>query len=220
MFANRRFPKPRNQGAFTLIELLVVIAIIAILAALLLPVLAKAKENGRRTYCINSERQQALAVFMYVEDHGDILPPVAFASADGQITNWPSLLDPYLKSPRLHFCPTDLQAKTNSYGLNELAFVDMTDDNPGLPNRLAAFKRPTSTVMLGDLGTADDFSTLRPDTLKMVAPSSVLNDDKDARPITRHLSRCDLGFMDGHAAFLRLTQFYTNQSPPDRFFSP
>jgi prepilin-type N-terminal cleavage/methylation domain-containing protein len=220
MIQSRSASAPRNTVGFTLIELLVVIAIIAILAALLLPVLAKAKESGRRTYCINSERQQALAIFMYVEDHGDVLPPVAFASADGQITNWPALLDPYLKSPSLHVCPTDVQAKTNSYGLNELAFVDLTDDNPGLPTKLGAFRTPASTVMMGDLGTADDFSTPRPDTLKMVAPSSALNDDKDARPITRHLSRCDLGFMDGHAGFQRLNQFYTSQSPADRWFTP
>src|SRR5712671_2829025 len=101
--------------------------------------------------------------------------------------------------PRLHFCPTDLQAKTNSYGLNELAFVDLTDEGSPAPNRLSAFKTPTDTVMLGDLGTADDFVTLRPDTLKLVAPASDINDDKDARPVTRHTARCDLGFMDGHA---------------------
>jgi prepilin-type processing-associated H-X9-DG protein len=61
--------------------------------------------------------------------------------------------------------------------------------------------------MLDDLGTADDLVTLRPDTLKMVAPASDINDDKDARPITCHTGRCNLGFMDGHAAFLRLGQF-------------
>src|SRR5215470_10697440 len=100
----------RNKRAFTLIELLVVIAIIAVLAALLLPALAKAKEKGRQTYCINSERQQAIAVFMYADDHSDVLPPVAFEDAAGNITNWPVLLDPYLKSAGIHFCPTDQQA--------------------------------------------------------------------------------------------------------------
>jgi prepilin-type N-terminal cleavage/methylation domain-containing protein len=209
-----------QTSAFTLIELLVVIAIIALLAALLLPGLARAKEKGKQTSCINSVRQQALAVFMYSDDFRDTLPPVGFRDANGNETNWPVLLDPYLKSLRIHLCPADQKAATNSYGLNELAFVDLTDPGSPAPNRLAAFHAPVSTLMMGDLGTEDDLATLRPDTLKMVAPASDINDDKDARPVSRHSSQCDLGFMDGHARSMRLNQFYTGQSPTDLWFNP
>jgi prepilin-type N-terminal cleavage/methylation domain-containing protein/prepilin-type processing-associated H-X9-DG protein len=212
---------PKEPRGFTLIELLVVLAIIAILAALLLPSLAKAKEKGRQTSCINSVRQQTMAVLMYADENQDILPPTAYDDATGQEVDWPSLLDPYLHYvAKIHLCPTDRSSKVNSYGLNELTFVDLTDPNPTPPTRLASFRSPSTTIMQGDIGTEDDFLTPRPDTLKLTAPGSSLNDDKDARPSTRHSNRCDLGFMDGHGEPLLLKQFYTNQNPTNKWFMP
>jgi prepilin-type N-terminal cleavage/methylation domain-containing protein/prepilin-type processing-associated H-X9-DG protein len=216
----QRAPQKRSRG-FTLIELLVVIAIIATLAALLLPALAEAKEKGRQTSCINSVRQQTLAVLMYANDHHDVLPPTAYNDAHGNEVDWPALLDPYLNYVvKIHLCPTDRNSHVNSYGLNELAFVDLTDPNPGPPLRLGSFHAPARSIMQGDIGTGDDFVTPRPDTLKLTAPGSPLNDDEDARPSTRHSGRCDLGFMDGHGEHLRLKQFYTGQNPTNRWFLP
>jgi prepilin-type N-terminal cleavage/methylation domain-containing protein/prepilin-type processing-associated H-X9-DG protein len=211
-----------NQGqGFSLIELLVVITIIAVLAALLLPALALAKEKGRQASCVNAVRQQSLAVLMYAADNTDLLPPTAYNDSYGNEVDWPSLLDPYLHQvTRIHLCPSDMNSKVNSYGLNELAFVDLTDPAPGPLTRLSSFRSTSRTIMQGDLGTEDDFRTARPDTLKLTAPGSTLNDDSDARPSIRHSGRCDLGFMDGHCEHLLLKQFYTDQNPTNRWFAP
>jgi len=97
----------RPRPGFTLIELLVVIAIIAILAAMILPALAHAKQKGQQAACVNNARQQTLTVFKYADDNGNILPPVAFNDANSNEVDWPSLLDPYLKNPKIHLCPSD-----------------------------------------------------------------------------------------------------------------
>jgi prepilin-type N-terminal cleavage/methylation domain-containing protein/prepilin-type processing-associated H-X9-DG protein len=223
LFARNQFIVLRSKlkNGFTLIELLVVIAVIAILAALLLPALASAKEKGRQSACISNVRQQTLAVIMYADENNDFLPPTAYNDANGNEVDWPSLLDPYLNYVvKIHLCPSDRNSQMNSYGLNELTFVDMTDPDPPPLTRLAFFHSTSTTIMQGDIGTEDDFLIPLPDTLKLTAPGSILNDDEDARPSTRHSGRCDLGFMDGHGEHLRLNQFYTNQNPTNKWFMP
>src|SRR5262245_41167194 len=81
-----RLPKPPHDG-FTLIELLVVIAIIAILAALLLPTLSRAKASAKRTACLNNLKQINLAVQQYAADNHDLLPSVTGTVVDGFQTN-------------------------------------------------------------------------------------------------------------------------------------
>ncbi len=76
----------KNGKGFTLVELLVVIAIIAILAGMLLPALARAKESGRRIACVNNLRQLGLSVMMYADDNGDYFPTRV------SLGRWPSSL--------------------------------------------------------------------------------------------------------------------------------
>src|SRR5437870_322831 len=96
-------------GAFALIELLVVIAIIAILASLLLPAIAKAKEKGQQIYCLNNEKQLALATHLYTADNNEWFPPIQeFLPKKGIETSWRAYLFPLVgRNARIFDCPAE-----------------------------------------------------------------------------------------------------------------
>jgi prepilin-type N-terminal cleavage/methylation domain-containing protein/prepilin-type processing-associated H-X9-DG protein len=110
------------KRAFTLIELLVVIAIIAILAAILFPVFAQARERARAISCVSNLKQIGLGLMMYVQDYDETFP-VAFPAnppinGGGQaVTPLESLLEPYTKNTDMWKCPSVQRTATNGYGL-------------------------------------------------------------------------------------------------------
>jgi len=108
----------KRKNAFTLIELLVVIAIIAILAAILFPVFARARENARRSSCQSNLKQIGLGLLQYSQDYDEklvrlyIVTPdpnggIAFGGDDFRSTHWMDSLQPYLKSTQIFDCPSD-----------------------------------------------------------------------------------------------------------------
>ena len=105
----------RIRSGFTLIELLVVIAIIAILAAILFPVFARARENARRSSCQSNLKQIALGIKQYTQDYDEKFPGVILNSeaSGASPVGWADAIQPYIKSTQLYQCPSDTGAPTD-----------------------------------------------------------------------------------------------------------
>ena len=96
-----------TRRGFTLIELLVVIAIIAILAAILFPVFAKARDRAKASSCLSNLKQVGTASIMYSQDADDLLVPYVMYYADNTSARYTKLIEPYLKSLEVFTCPSD-----------------------------------------------------------------------------------------------------------------
>jgi prepilin-type N-terminal cleavage/methylation domain-containing protein/prepilin-type processing-associated H-X9-DG protein len=149
-----------KRKAFTLIELLVVIAIIAILAAILFPVFAQAREKARSIACISNLKQLGLAMMQYTQDYDEKNPAGQNGWGGGQ--GWAGQVYPYAKSVGVFQCPDDPMTDgqtSSSYGINSnLANANDTCISSGWSNctcsqtgdgyTIAQFNAPSSTVLL------------------------------------------------------------------------
>lgn len=166
-----------NRKAFTLIELLVVIAIIAILAAILFPVFAQAREKARQTTCASNEKQLGLAFLQYAEDYDEQFPADTTGPGQGWMTGWATEIYPYLKSTGVYACPDDPTSPTDATpGVTAVVLSYAMNGNlmqtAALPvNQYASLGKlssPSSTVLAFEVNNINDFNPTVPCSASVV----------------------------------------------------
>ncbi len=224
----------RARRGFTLIELLVVIAIIAILAAILFPVFAKAREKARQSSCSSNVKQASLAFMQYAQDYDERMCPRYYNNGTGY--NWvPDLLMPYVKNTQVFKCPSvTASANQYPYGYNQ-TYLPCT--------ALASMISPAETVMICDvkmcLGTAGNYYDAHVDApgntwsstqfTSPLVPDNGTVKDEDANPVpgdaaysqrprAAHNKGANVGWCDGHVKWLGTSAFFYGQTPVDRYF--
>lgn len=196
------------RKGFTLIELLVVIAIIAILAAILFPVFARAREKARQTNCLSNVKQLVLAVNMYAQDYDETLPRHYYdvnGSGGGDVgdTTWRSVVLPYAKNVQMFFCPS-LRAYSPAfnggldYGDQAGYAMNVAHWDPGAPTppygaALGSVEDAASCILL--MESDDTFAQGPPDNARGWVPT-----DAWAK---RHNGGCNYAFVDGHAKWFK-----------------
>jgi len=188
------------RRGFTLIELLVVIAIIAILAAILFPVFARAREKARQSSCLNNVKQMMLGVMMYAQDYDERLIPGAIPYGLPGWVNWTTVLEPYLKNSQILVCPS-LNTGSYWYGWNYQEFGYYFDDHgTGWATALAEIARPAETILLGDNSEVSGLQD------RYLYKRSVTYMTK------RHNGGGNMGLCDGHAKWYPYSELVKSQS--------
>ncbi len=223
----------RRRNGFTLIELLVVIAIIAILAAILFPVFARAREKARQTSCLSNVKQLSLGVLMYAQDYDQFLPmSITWGYNQPGYSNenrcwWgEAVLQPYLKNRQIFQCPSskDLGHAYPAYALNinfskygdSLAVTDV--NSPAETSYICDVGYLSTGVMGKDPSEWNEYQIghshyqwYPPQNLNGSASPPYYErtnaGDYRRRPVPRHNGGLNIGYLDGHAKWMNINQF-------------
>jgi prepilin-type N-terminal cleavage/methylation domain-containing protein/prepilin-type processing-associated H-X9-DG protein len=182
----RKEGKTVGRG-FTLIELLVVIAIIAILAAILFPVFARARENARRSSCQSNMKNIGLAFQQYLQDYDELFPQGVVTYNAG----WASYeLQPYIKSTQVFTCPSDSAGSSTapySYGYNSLV-------------------GPAASGINQSSLAASALTVLNYEVTALANSVQVIGTTVAAADAKRHLDGSNFSFTDGHVKWFNYTK--------------
>ena len=190
----------KTKKGFTLIELLVVIAIIAILAAILFPVFARARENARRSSCQSNMKQLGLGFQQYIQDYDEKYPsnPTAAIAATGsQTTGWPAALNPYMKSYQIYQCPSETLSPTAANSTDYAANANVVGANGASGISQASLNASAMTIMNSEITQTETPNSFITRT-NNVSATPVASD-----PGMRHLDGSNFGFTDGHVKWFK-----------------
>jgi prepilin-type N-terminal cleavage/methylation domain-containing protein/prepilin-type processing-associated H-X9-DG protein len=224
-----------RKSGFTLIELLVVIAIIAILAAILFPVFAQAREKALQTTCLSNLKQLGTAFSLYLQDYDETLPhnrfrilkqagPYDICDPRAEVLTWKGAIQSYVKSYDFWRCPSNpsRDAATEdvdknlkqSYAVNGVIFHGYPPPIDKIPPRtLASFAEPPSTMLLlestspcPDLG---DWVGSAPGSSGKGDFCGADGKGLEGARFQRHANVLNWGFVDGHAKAMRYRDLWT-----------
>jgi prepilin-type N-terminal cleavage/methylation domain-containing protein/prepilin-type processing-associated H-X9-DG protein len=227
-----------SRSGFTLIELLVVIAIIAILAAILFPVFAQAREKARASTCLSNGKQISLAVSMYAQDYDETFP-ISYIQLTDQ--RWEDVVQPYIKTGNkggILTCPSApsagyaysfndaMSAKSLATASNPADTIITADaaQVPELRDKINNLPRTNPWFVYTVVGqgeafwnVAPNFKTFKGDPLATLVPGLPDEDTKKAQGLARfrHNEGVNAAFADGHTKFVKKSAFRLNQWRPE-----
>jgi prepilin-type N-terminal cleavage/methylation domain-containing protein/prepilin-type processing-associated H-X9-DG protein len=212
----------RHHRGFTLIELLVVIAIIAILAAILFPVFAKARDAARSTACKNNVKQLATAWTMYAQDYDETTAPIRIGGAGSLAFRWNEILQPYIKNLGVMVCPSNSNRGGITYTYNfsvggtgrALAQIPVPAQTPVFIDALGSTNPLQSLCFIIPGGTGGPATIIprRLNPANLNIPGAVHQDQQEAYPWADiHADSANYAFADGHVKSLHFTQIGTGE---------